>query len=169
MTPYIFTYEGQGKQKQLNRLRDLEKELEQIKSARMENDERDGNPIWNSNSTRDYLDQQAYAIAKSIQEIQLILSNSIEIRAQENRSKGKALVGSIVEYKDLCERQDKIAPHIIEIAGYGESDHKSGKVDYSAPLTKAMMGSEVGDICTYEINGEEIEIEIVRLYDKWPD
>lgn len=52
-------------------------------------------------------------------------------------------------------------PRAIELVGHDEADPASGKLAFTAPLCRAMMGAEVGDLVDF--GGVEGAVEVVGV------
>jgi transcription elongation GreA/GreB family factor len=52
-------------------------------------------------------------------------------------------------------------PRTIELVGHDEADPASGKLSYTAPLARAVMGAEVGDVLDF--GGKEEAVEVVGI------
>ena len=52
-------------------------------------------------------------------------------------------------------------PRTIELVGHDEADPASGKLAFTAPLARAVMGAEVGDVVDF--GGVEGAVEVVGI------
>ena len=52
-------------------------------------------------------------------------------------------------------------PRIIELVGHDEADPASGKIAFTAPLARAVMGAEVGELVDF--GGKEGAIEVLEI------
>lgn len=52
-------------------------------------------------------------------------------------------------------------PRVIELVGHDEADPAAGKLAFTAPLARAVMGAEVGDVLDF--GGKEGAIEVVGV------
>ena len=52
-------------------------------------------------------------------------------------------------------------PRTIELVGHDEANPAAGKLAFTAPLCRAMMGAEVGDLVDF--GGKEAAIEVVSV------
>jgi transcription elongation GreA/GreB family factor len=73
----------------------------------------------------------------------------------EPRSKDEVAFGSRVDYR-LNGKKNR-----IEITGVDEADPALGKIAFTAPLARAMIGLEIGE--TAEFQGKEDAIEILAI------
>lgn len=52
-------------------------------------------------------------------------------------------------------------PRTIELVGHDEADPSAGKLAFTAPLARAVMGAEVGEVVDF--NGAEGAVEVVEI------
>ena len=52
-------------------------------------------------------------------------------------------------------------PRTIELVGHDEADPAAGKLAFTAPLSRAVMGAEVGDVL--EFGGNDAAIEVLAI------
>lgn len=77
----------------------------------------------------------------------------------EQENKDKIFFGASVEYENLHTSQI----NMIQIVGVPEVDPKENKISWLSPLSKAILGKQVGDIISYESPSGLIEIEIITI------
>jgi transcription elongation factor GreB len=77
----------------------------------------------------------------------------------EQENKDKVFFGASVEYENLHTSQI----NMIQIVGVPEVDPKENKISWISPLSKAILGKQVGDIISYESPSGLIEIEIITI------
>ena len=77
----------------------------------------------------------------------------------EQENKEKVFFGATVEYENLNTN------HInkIQIVGVPEVDPKENKISWLSPLSKAILGKQVGEIVSYESPSGQKEIEIMSI------
>jgi hypothetical protein len=61
-------------------------------------------------------------------------------------------IGSIVTFKL------KGTVRTLSIVGHDEADPAAGRIAYTAPLAKAMIGSGAGDVVDFGVDGDTIEV-----------
>ena len=52
-------------------------------------------------------------------------------------------------------------PRTIELVGHDEADPANGKLSYTAPLARAVMGAEIGELVDF--GGNEGAVEVVGI------
>ena len=84
-------------------------------------------------------------------------SKIIDPLDQEN--KDKVFFGATVEYENLNTNQI----NQIQIVGVPEVDPKENKISWLSPISKAILGKQVGEIVSYESPSGQKEIEIMSI------
>ena len=77
----------------------------------------------------------------------------------EQENKDKVFFGATVEYENLNTNQI----NKIQIVGVPEVDPKENKISWLSPLSKAILGKQVGEIVSYESPSGQKEIEIKSI------
>ena len=75
----------------------------------------------------------------------------------EQENKDKVFFGATVEYENLNTNQI----NKIQIVGVPEVAPKENKISWLSPLSKAILGKQVGEIVSYESPSGQKEIEIM--------
>ncbi|MEQ1498630.1 MAG: GreA/GreB family elongation factor [Novosphingobium sp.] len=71
----------------------------------------------------------------------------------------EARAGGVVGFGSRVELLLNDKPRVIELVGHDEADPVAGKLAFTAPLARAMMGAEAGDLLDF--GGKEGAIEVV--------
>ena len=77
----------------------------------------------------------------------------------EQENKDKVFFGATVEYENLNTNQI----NQIQIVGVPEVDPKENKISWLSPLSKAILGKQVGEIVSYDSPSGQKEIEIMSI------
>ena len=88
-----------------------------------------------------------------------VIEDSKIIDPLELENKDKVFFGATVEYKNL----DKNQINKIQIVGVPEVDPKENKISWLSPISKAILGKQVGEIVSYESPSGQKEIEIMSI------
>ena len=102
-------------------------------------------------------EQQGFAEGR-VKEIEGKLSNAQVIDVTTMNAQGKVVFGSTVELLDENEKQIT-----YQIVGEDEADIKAGRISFSSPFARAIIGKEEGDVAVVNAPGGEIEYEIVGV------
>jgi transcription elongation factor GreA len=94
-----------------------------------------------------------------IKQIEGMLSNAQVIDPSELDAEGKVVFGSTVELED--EHTGEALKY--QIVGEDEADLKLGKISYSSPIAKALIGKSAGDVAEVRTPGGVREFEIVDV------
>ena len=88
-----------------------------------------------------------------------VIEDSKIIDPLEQENKEKIFFGATVEYENL----DKNLINKIQIVGVPEVDPKENKISWLSPISKAILGKQVGEIVSYESPSGQKEIEIMSI------
>ena len=103
-------------------------------------------------------EQQGF-IEGRIKELEGKLSNLQVIDVTEVDAKGKIIFGSTIKLID--EATDKEI--VYTIVGEDEADIKVGKISYTSPIARALIGKNEGDVVKFSAPGGEKEYEVVEV------
>lgn len=103
-------------------------------------------------------EQQSF-IEGRIKEIEGKLSNAQVIDVTTMPATGKVIFGTTVELLDI--NTDVNVEY--QIVGEDEASIKEGKISYSSPVARALIGKEEGDEVVVNTPGGEKEYEIVEV------
>lgn len=103
-------------------------------------------------------EQQGF-IEGRIQDIEAKLSNSQIIDPTKVNARGKVVFGATVDVAD-ADSGDEMT---YQIVGEDESDIGSGRIAYTTPIARALIGKEEGDVAEVQTPGGLRELEIVEI------
>ncbi len=103
-------------------------------------------------------EQQGF-IEGRIKEIEGKLSNLQVIDVTAVDAKGKIIFGSTVE---LIEEETG-KEQVYTIVGEDEADIKSGRISYTSPIARALIGKNEGDVVNFSAPGGEKQFEVVEV------
>ena len=103
-------------------------------------------------------EQQGF-IEGRIQEIEGKLGSAQIIDPRTVHADGKVVFGATVELLDL----DTDKEVTYQIVGEDESDIKEGKISYTSPIARALIGKVVDDVAEVQAPGGVREYEIVAV------
>lgn len=103
-------------------------------------------------------EQQGF-IEGRIQDIEGKLSTAQIIDPRTVNANGKVVFGATVDLLDL--ENDKEVTY--QIVGEDESSIKEGKISYTSPIARALIGKEVDDVAEVQAPGGVREYEIVAV------
>jgi transcription elongation factor GreA len=103
-------------------------------------------------------EQQGF-IEGRIKELEGKLSHKQVIDVTAIDAKGRVVFGSTVELID-DDTGDEIE---YQIVGEDEADIKSGRISYTSPIARALIGSSEGDVVSFQAPGGEKSFEIVEV------
>ena len=94
-----------------------------------------------------------------IQEIEGKLAGARVIDITRIKETGKAVFGATITLANL-DSDDSVR---YQIVGEDEADIKLGKVSYSSPIGRALIGKLLGDVIEVRAPGGEISYEILKV------
>jgi len=103
-------------------------------------------------------EQQGF-IEGRIQEIESKLGSAQIIDPRTVNANGKVVFGATVDLLDL--ETDKAVTY--QIVGEDESSIKEGKISYTSPIARALIGKEVDNVAEVQAPGGLREYEIVAV------
>jgi transcription elongation factor GreA len=103
-------------------------------------------------------EQQGFIEAR-IKDIEGKLSHKQIIDVTAVDAKGKIIFGSTVELIDE-DTGDEIE---YQIVGEDEADIKTGRISYTSPIARALIGQNEGDVINFQAPGGEKTFEILEV------
>ena len=103
-------------------------------------------------------DQQGFIEAR-IKDIEGKLSHKQIIDVTAVDAKGKIIFGSTVELIDE-DTGDEIE---YQIVGEDEADIKTGRISYTSPIARALIGKNEGDVINFQAPGGEKTFEVIEV------
>lgn len=103
------------------------------------------------------LKQQVKQIERDLRYFQQRLESAIPV-ALSSQPRDEVHFGAIVDVSDETDSH-----HTFSIVGEDEADVGAGKISWSSPLGKAMLGSKVGDMVVWKRPAGDTELEILAL------
>ena len=155
MTKYPMTVEGEvALREELEHLKKVErpKIVSAIAEAREHGDLKENAEYHAAR------EQQSFCEGR-IQEIEAKLSNSQVIDIKAMPETGKVIFGTTVTLINV-ETDAEIS---YKIVGEDEANLKENKISVTSPISRALVGKEVGDIAVVRAPGGDIEYEIDQV------
>ncbi len=103
-------------------------------------------------------EQQGF-IEGRIQDIEYKLGNAQIIDIHKIPQTGKVIFGATVDLISVETEEETT----YQIVGVDEADIKVGKISYSSPISRALIGKEGGDVAEVQAPGGVIEYEIAEV------
>lgn len=125
---------------------------ERIKQAREYGD-------LSENAEYDAAKEEQAMIESDIIRMEQQLEGAVIIE-ESSKKKAKVVLGSNVVVYDIAEKEE--LDYII--VGITEADILNGKISNESPLAQAILGKNVGDICTVNVDNDTVyEVKIVSI------
>jgi transcription elongation factor GreA len=103
-------------------------------------------------------EQQGF-IEGRIKDIEYKLGNAQIIDIHKMPQNGKVIFGATVDLISVETEEETT----YQIVGVDEADIKAGKISYSSPISRALIGKEEGDVAEVQAPGGVIEYEIAEV------
>lgn len=155
MNKHPMTVEGAALlTKELHRLKTIERPriIESIATARAHGDLKENAEYHAAREEQSFTEGR-------IQELEAKLSNSQIVDISKIPNQGKVVFGAKVR---LCLVQND-TELVYQIVGEDEADIKVGKISYSSPIGRALIGKEIDDAVTVKTPGGLVEYEILAV------
>lgn len=125
---------------------------ERIKQAREYGD-------LSENAEYDAAKEEQAMIESDIIRMEQQLEGAVIIE-ESSKKKAKVVLGSNVVVYDIAEKEE--LDYII--VGITEADILNGKISNESPLAQAILGKNVGDICTVNVDNDTVyEVKIMSI------
>ena len=155
MQKYPMTVKGEeALRKELNRIKFIERPriIEAIAVARAHGDLKENGEYHAAREQHSFNEGR-------IQELEAKLSHVQIIDISKIPNKGKVIFGATVTICQVDTNQEIT----YQIVGEDEADIKIGKISYSSPMGRALIGKEVDDTVIVKAPGGDMEYEIMRV------
>lgn len=155
MQKHPMTVKGEEElRKELNRLKfvDRPRIIEAVAVARAHGDLKENGEYHAAR------EQQSFNEGR-IQELEAKLSHVQIIDISKIPNKGKVIFGATVT---ICQPETEQEIR-YQIVGEDEADIKLGKISYSSPMGRALIGKEVDDTVIVKAPGGDMEYEIISV------
>ncbi len=103
-------------------------------------------------------EQQGF-IEGRIKDIEAKLANAQIIDVTTLPNNGRVVFGATVDLVSLEDERELT----YKIVGFDEADIEQGKISYSSPIARALIGKEEGDVAEVKAPGGVVEYEIVSV------
>lgn len=155
MQKHPMTVDGEAAlQQELQRLKTIERPriIEAIAVARAHGDLKENAEYHAAREEQSFMEGR-------IQELEAKLSNVQIIDVRKLPNQGKVIFGATVK---LCHVQTN-TEICYKIVGEDEADIKLGKISFSSPIGRALIGKELDDTVIVQTPGGVVEYEIIGV------
>jgi len=123
---------------------------------------------WHDNPYFNELEREERKKIEKIAEFQTLIANA-QVFSTNQRNTSRVQLGSIVRLRRYYKVSGEEEEAVWEIVGYGETDAPKKQVAYNAPIARAVIGLQIGDITESNTPKGPAEYEILDLYGDWDE
>jgi transcription elongation factor GreB len=146
-----------GRRRLEGRLGEAQRRYDEIVVSNPDAAEAGDTSVWHDNFAYEENQRQMHQWARRVRDLRALLA-SVEVVAPPNRPESVS-IGCAVE---LAHAEDGTTRQIV-IAGYEDGDPANGRVSYTAPLARALLGATPGEWRTALLDGEERELAVLSI------
>lgn len=119
-----------------------------------------GHGDLSENADYDAAKEKSGLVEAKIRDLEVKLANAQVIDPQSITSLQRVVFGLSVRIEDVDSGQQRE----LTLVGADESDIEKGLVSFDAPLGRALIGKEQGDLVKLKLPGGEKEYEILEIF-----
>lgn len=138
-------------------LRSAEERYAEIVASNPEAAEGGDTSVWHDNFAYEENQRQMHQWARRVRDLRAQLAALDVVRPA--RQPERVAVGCTV----LVEDGATGVVRRYAVAGFDDGDPAAGRVSYTAPLGRALLGARVGDVRTVRAGGSERELTVVAV------
>jgi len=120
---------------------------------------------WHDNPVYNQLLSNEQASERQISDLREKLATAIIFVPPAKRGTEKVQIGSIVEISQYDEKADTETKVIWEVVPEGETDLKTNRIAYNAPLIEPLMTLHPGETAHVKTGNKSYECEVLRLFE----
>lgn len=130
---------------------------DKIVSTNAEAAEAGDSSVWHDNFAYEENQRQMHQWARRIRDMRMVLARMEVISPPV--APERVQVGCTVTVYD----QGQESEHTYIIAGYEDGDSRKNRLSYTAPLARALIGAQEGDICSFQAGRRLRELEVLSI------
>lgn len=119
-----------------------------------------GHGDLSENGDYDAAKEKSGMVEAKIRDIEARLAMAEVIDPRKLGEPSRVVFGASVKIEDIDSRDQRV----ISIFGAEESDVEKGWISFEAPLGKALIGKEIGDVVKVPLPGGAREYEVVEIF-----
>lgn len=113
--------------------------------------------VWHDNFAYEENQREMHKFATRVSEIRALMAKIRIVEPPELPT--EVQVGCIVTFRD----EEDAKEWSFEVAGYEDGDASQGRVSYTAPLMRKLMGASVGEDFELFFAGKNREVVVVKI------
>jgi transcription elongation GreA/GreB family factor len=146
-----------GHRRLLARLRRAEEEYRRVVESNPEAAAAGDSSVWHDNFAYEENQRRMHQLARRVRDLRALLA-SVRVLA-EPPVPDRARIGLAVHVVWVVTGREET----IVLAGYEDGDPAAGRISYDAPLGRALLGTEPGDVRTVVVAGVARDVEVLGI------
>lgn len=147
-----------GRRRLERTLDDALRRYDEVVASNPEAAESGDTSVWHDNFAYEENQRQMHQWSRRIRDLRSMLASAEIVTPPQQPT--RAQVGTTVRLLDLDSGDERA----MALAGCEDGDPVAGRVSYTAPLGRALVGAEVGDLRTVRLAGGEKSFEILSIH-----
>lgn len=113
--------------------------------------------VWHDNFAYEENQRQMHQLSLRVSELRRLLGNLQVVGVPRNPS--RVQVGCVVSFRDADDGKE----WTFTVAGFDDGDPARGRVSYTSPLMRELLGAEAGDERIVNMGGQEKTVVVVSV------
>ncbi|MFO8074024.1 MAG: GreA/GreB family elongation factor [Armatimonadota bacterium] len=155
MADRYYTTPG-GRRRLVERIERVRAEYQTVVDSNEEANEAGDSSVWHDNFAYEENQRQMHQLARRVRDLESLL-------AEISVVKPKAEPQSVVLGSAVVVSENGGAERRYVIGGYEDGDPSVGRISYTAPLARVLIGAEPGEVRELHVDGGARELEVVAL------
>jgi transcription elongation factor GreB len=148
-----------GHQRLQRRLEDAQSRYDQVIADNPEAAEAGDNCVWHDNFAYEENQRQMHQWARRVRDLRALVA-TVEI-VSPPKAPNAVTVGTCVTVE--VEDGDDVQVRRFVVAGFDDGDPAAGRVSYTAPLARALLGASEGENRVLHLDGRERVVAVLSI------
>ena len=147
-----------GRERLVQRIADARAAYRSVCSGNGDAAEAGDSSVWHDNFAYEENQRQMHQLARRVRDLEEMLQSARIVQPRRVVPE-HVMLGSTVRLRRLEDGREST----WFIAGFEDGEPTEGRISYTAPLARALMGAESGDVRVVLEGGHRMEVEVVEL------
>ena len=145
-----------GQRRLLRRLAEARARYDALCATNGEAAEAGDNCVWHDNFAYEENQRQMHALARTVRDLENVLRAMVVVPVP--RAPARVTLGTTVALRDQFGTL-----HRWSIAGFEDGDPEAGRISHTAPLARALLGRELGDVLAWHLSGVALDLDVETI------